>query len=115
MHALIIEADPLVAMMIEQVLSDLGYTSVEIATTAQEAVAAASRRCPDLITADASIAAGCGIDAVQTICSDQPVPVVFVTEEVLHVLQRMPAAWTVQKPFPALQLTNAVLAARSPS
>jgi len=115
MHALIIEADPFVAITIEQVLLDLGYTSIEIAATAHEAILAANNRCPDLITADSSTAAGCGIEAVQTICAQRPIPVVFVTEEVLKVVQRVPAALTVQKPFPLIQLTNAVLRARCPS
>ena len=50
MHALIIEDECLIAMAIEDALRDCGFTSFDVAVSADEAVAAAARKCPDLIT-----------------------------------------------------------------
>ena len=79
MHALIIEDDALVAMAIEEILRDCGFTSFHLAVSLDEAVAAARERCPSLITADVELRPGSGVDAVQTICSDSPIPVIFIT------------------------------------
>jgi len=48
MHALIIEDDALVAMAIEEILRDCGFTSFHLAVSLDEAVAAARERCPSL-------------------------------------------------------------------
>ena len=61
MHALIIEDESLIAMEIEEVLRGCGFSSFDFAVSAEEAVAAAARNCPDLITADVQLRPGCGI------------------------------------------------------
>lgn len=83
MHALIIEDDPLIALLIEEQLRTLGYTSVDFAASEEEAVAAVHRQCPDLITSDVDLAPGCGIAAVTAICNGRPIAVVFITGRVL--------------------------------
>ena len=57
MHALIIEDEFLTAQLIEDHLRDLGYTSFSFAMDETEAIAAASDRCPELITSDVHWAA----------------------------------------------------------
>lgn len=101
MHALIIEDEALIALAIEDALRDCGFASVEFAASTQEAVAAATRRCPDLITADVRLRPGCGIDAVQSICSERPIPVLFITGSPAEVRMRMPSHALIQKPFSA--------------
>ena len=113
MHALIIEADAFVALATEDALSELGFTSFAFATTGEEAVAAAEKRCPDLITADVKLNAGCGIEAVQRICSNKPIPVVFLSEYLSEVADRVPTAVAVRKPFPRTALATAVAQARA--
>lgn len=108
MHALIIEDEVLVADCIEQALYPLGYRSFDIAFSAGEAVAAAGRRCPDLITADLRLVDGTGIDAVLEICADRPIPVVFVTGNGTEILSRLPEAVVVDKPFEIRGLEAAV-------
>lgn len=107
MHALIIEDESLIAMVIEDALRDCGFTSFEIAVSDEEAVAAVERRCPDLITADVKLRPGCGITAVQSICSGQPVPVLFVTGSPGEVRVRMPGQVVVEKPFTADHIRDA--------
>ena len=108
MHALIIEDESLIAMAIEDALRECGYTSFEIAVSADEAVAAAARKCPDLITADVELRPGCGITAVQSICSERPIPVLFITGSPGAVRIRMPGHPLVEKPFGTDHIRNAV-------
>jgi DNA-binding response OmpR family regulator len=111
MHALIIEDDSLIALLLEDMLRPIGYTSFAFAVSADAAVAAAVHRPPDLITADVRLEPGSGIDAVQTICSKRAVPVVFVTATSCEVRAWRADAIVVQKPFAATDLKAAVSAA----
>ena len=108
MHALIIEDEPLIAMAIEDVLRDAGYFSFDFAVDAEEAIAATQRKCPDLITSDVMLAAGNGIDAIEAICSEQPLPVVFITGNASDVVARLPGFVIVPKPFSTADVLAAV-------
>ncbi len=99
MHALIIEQDAWIIFMIEDVLRELGYTSFAIASSREAAIAAARRRCPDLITSDIRLGAESGLDAVRDICSDKPTPVVYVTATPWEIRDRDAGAVVVPKPF----------------
>ena len=90
MHALIIEDESMIAIAIEDALRGCGFTSFDVAVSADEAVMAAARKCPDLITADVELRPGCGITAVQSICSENPIPVLFITGSPGKVRMRMP-------------------------
>jgi len=111
MHALIIEDEPITALLIEDELRALGYVSVDFAVTEAEAVAAARRRCPDLITADVGLPEGCGIAAVEAICGGRPIPVVFITANAPEVRGRLRGAVVVPKPFGASHISAAIWAA----
>ena len=108
MHALIIEDESLIAMAIEDTLRSCGFTSFDVAISADEAVAAAARNCPDLITADVELRPGCGISTVQTICSARPIPVLFITGSPGQVRLRMPGHALVEKPFNAEHIKDAI-------
>ena len=107
MHALIIEDESMIALAIEDALRGCGLASFDIAVSAEEAVAAAERRCPDLITADVELRPGCGITAVQSICSERPIPVIFITGSPGEVRIRMPGHALVEKPFSADHIMEA--------
>lgn len=108
MHALVIEDQFLIAALIEDVLRDLGYTSFDIVDREDDAIQAARRRCPDLITADQKLTDGTGVKAVQVICADRPVPVIFITEFRSQVTKLLPDAIVIGKPFGAGTLRDAV-------
>jgi CheY-like chemotaxis protein len=97
MHALIIEDEFLTAELIEDRLRGLDYSSFAFVMDEDEAVAAASMRCPDLITSDVQLACGCGIDAVQRICDKKPIPVLYITGTAFIVRDRCPWAVVIQK------------------
>lgn len=108
MHALVIEDQYLIAVAIQDELHDLGYTSVEIVSREREAVEAARLRCPDLITADNELSDGTGVIAVQEICENQVIPVVFIVGDIDSVEPPVPFAAVVAKPFRGAELRNAI-------
>ena len=110
MHALIIEDESLIAMAIEDALRGCGFTSFDVAVSSEEAVAAAARTCPDLITADVELRPGCGITTVQSICSERPIPVIFITGRPGEVRIRMPGHALIEKPFEANRIKEAITA-----
>ena len=112
MHALIIEDQFLISSLVEELLRDLGYESVEVACSERAAIQAANDRCPDLITADNRLADGSGIKAVQEICHERVIPVVFIVGDSEDVVEAIPEAVVVNKPFLCDELTIAVAEAR---
>jgi DNA-binding response OmpR family regulator len=109
-HALIIEQEALTALMIEDALRDAGFVSFDLVCSAPEVLAAAQRRCPDLIVVDSGIGAGSAIGAVQAICTEKPIPVIVVAAIAGDVRERLSDALVVQKPFGAAELTQAAQA-----
>lgn len=101
-QVLIIEDEPLIAMQLESLVSDLGHEVVATATTHREAVEAYTRTRPGLVLADIQLAdQSSGIDAVEDILALGPVPVVFITAypERLLTGERPEPTYLVTKPF----------------
>ncbi len=79
-HVLIIEDEPLIALLIETLVEDAGATSWEIAVAQDEAVAAALAHPPDVITSDIQLLEGTGPGAVAAIHAQFGAgPVIYVT------------------------------------
>lgn len=108
MHALIIEDESLIAMSIEDILADCGFTSFDVVSSTEQAIAAARLRCPELITADVQLNPGCGIDAVDQICGGPPIPVIFITGSPSQVASRKPNHPLIVKPFTREAVSKAV-------
>lgn len=103
-HALIIEDEMLIALEIENLLGDVGYTSFDWADRPEMALACARERRPDLITADLRIIGGTGIEAVMAITAELgAIPVVYVTANA-DLLDAVTNANVVSKPIRAHQL-----------
>lgn len=99
---MIIEDEPLIAMDIEQLVQSLGHTVVSIARTHREAVQLFEKTNPKMILADIQLADGSsGIDAVNDILKNRPIPVIFITAfpERLLTGERPEPAFLVTKPF----------------
>ena len=111
MHALIIEDEQLIAVAIEDILEECGFKSIDFAMSAEAAVKAASRRCPDLITSDVRLRPGCLIEAVQSYCSGAEIPVTFIAGNGADVALRSPCHQLLDKPFSDQALVDAVSAA----
>lgn len=100
---LIIEDEPIIAMEIETIVRDLGHSVSAVASTRDEAVAAAISIRPSLILADIQLADdSSGIDAVNDIRSGGHIPVVFITafpERLLTSGERSDSFGLITKPF----------------
>ncbi|MCL6705850.1 response regulator [Pseudomonas sp. R2.Fl] len=99
---MIIEDEPLIALDIEHMVSDLGHRVTGIARTHKEAVELFARTNPKMVLADIQLADGSsGIDAINDILRVSTVPVIFITAfpERLLTGERPEPAFLVTKPF----------------
>jgi len=99
---LIIEDEPIIAMDLEAMVTDLGHSVLQIARTRNEAVAAIAQNPPGLVLADIQLADGSsGLDAVNEILAVCEVPVVFITAfpEQLLTGERPEPTFLITKPF----------------
>lgn len=99
---LIIEDEPLIALDIEQLVTDLGHNVLGIARTHKEAVKMALTNRPGLVLADIQLADGSsGLEAVNEILGSFDVPVIFITAypERLLTGDRPEPAFLLTKPF----------------
>jgi CheY-like chemotaxis protein len=100
----IIEDEPLIALDLEQLVTDLGHRVVKIARTARQAVDAVTSLRPGLVLADIQLADGSsGLDAVNQILSSVQLPVIFVTAFPQRLLTgtRPEPTFLITKPFQA--------------
>jgi CheY-like chemotaxis protein len=109
-HALIIEDEFMIATVIEYVLRDCGFESFDFASSKEAAIAAAESRRPDLITADVKLETGSGLEAVDAICAQPSIPVIFITGVAGQVRDQVSKYAVLNKPFSEQTLTYAVAA-----
>ena len=111
-RVMIIEDEAIIAMDIQDIVSEVGHRVTGIARTRDEAVAMAMRERPDLILADIQLADNSsGIDAVNEILAQfEAMPVIFITAfpERLLTGERPEPAFLITKPFSEDQLRSAV-------
>lgn len=99
---LIIEDEPLIALDLEQVVTEIGHSVSDVARTHAEAVAAVMRKNPGMVLADIQLADGSsGVDAVNDILGSIDVPVLFITAypERLLTGERPEPTFLITKPF----------------
>lgn len=99
---LIVEDEPLIAMDLEAIVTDLGHTVQAVARTHKEAIAAFQQGKPGLILADIQLADGSsGLEAVHEILGAIQVPVIFITAypERLLTGNRPEPVFLITKPF----------------
>lgn len=99
---MIIEDEPMIALDIETLVTEIGHEVVGIAATRSEANRLARKTNPGIILSDIQLADGSsGIDAVNDILKDRTVPVIFITAypERLLTGDRAEPAFLITKPF----------------
>lgn len=109
---LVIEDEPIIAMDLQGLVSELGHRVTGVARTRDQAVKLGKSDPPDLILADVQLADNSsGIDAVRDLLAALGgVPVIFITafpERLLTGQQREPA-FLIAKPFSESQVRTAV-------
>lgn len=98
----IIEDEPLIALDLERLVTDLGHRVVKIARTERQAVDAIHQTKPGLVLADIHLADGSsGLDAINSILRTFSVPVIFVTAYPQRLLTgtRPEPTFLITKPF----------------
>jgi CheY-like chemotaxis protein/DNA-directed RNA polymerase specialized sigma24 family protein len=101
-EVLIIEDEPLIAMQLEDLVTDLGHTVIGTAATRSQAERIFAERRPALVLADIQLADGSsGIDAVDQMLKLGDVPVIFITAypEKLLTGDRPEPTYLITKPF----------------
>ena len=101
-RVLIIEDEPIIALDIEALVTDLGHEVIAVTRTRSQAVASAKVERPGLILADIRLADdSSGIDAVADILADHDVPVIFITAFPERLLsgERPEPTYLITKPF----------------
>ena len=101
-RVLIIEDEPLIALDIEGIVTEIGHTVVGTARTHEEATRLAADHQPGLVLADIQLADGSsGIEAVNEILGLLNVPVIFITAypERLLTGERAEPTFLITKPF----------------
>jgi CheY-like chemotaxis protein len=101
-RVLIIEDESIIALDLENLVTELGHKVVGTAATKDEAVNKARSQKPGLVLADINLGeGGSGIDAVTEILRSFDIPVIFVTAypERLLTGERPEPTYLITKPF----------------
>ena len=101
-QVLIIEDEPIIALDLENLITELGHEVVATAATRDQAVDLALKTKPGLILADINLGeGGSGLDAVSRILDSFDIPVIFVTAypEKLLTGERPEPTYLIAKPF----------------
>lgn len=111
-HVLIIEDEPLISMLVRDILEDEGVTSFAFADTQEAAFASAGSHPPDLITSDVKLLRGTGpraVDAIHKAVGE--IPVIFITATPADCEPCEPPGQVLRKPIDGAQLAAAFRAA----
>lgn len=98
-HALIIEEDGLVSSIVEEKLSDYGFTSFSHVWTDDDAIRAVRVRRPDLVIVCDGMEAGPGISTAHSISERYGIPALIVTGERARLKTSLPKDSSLGGPF----------------
>ncbi|QND54489.1 response regulator (plasmid) [Phyllobacterium sp. 628] len=115
LRVLIVEDEPLIAMLLAEVITEMGHDICAMESTEATAVAAALRTKPDLMIVDAGLGEGSGVKAVEEILLNGFVPHIFVSGDDLSDVTLSPDAVVLQKPFREKDLVRAIERVAMPS
>jgi CheY-like chemotaxis protein len=108
LRILVMEDETILAMLLADVLVEMGHEVCATEATEAGAVAAAVRCKPDLMIVDARLRDGSGVAAVEKILKRGFIPHVFVSGETSSVRALRPGAVVIQKPFREPDLARAI-------
>ena len=108
LRVLIVENEAIIALLLTEVLEEMGHIVCGTEATEAGAVVAALQLKPDLIISDVRLHEGSGIEAINAILQTGFVPHVFVSGDIIDRNVVNPAAGMLQKPFNEPQLIKAI-------
>lgn len=109
LRVLIIEDEPVIAMLLQHLLTEMGHVGVGIEATEAGAVAAAARLQPELLLVDSHLRAGTGGGALRQILAKGFIPHVLMSgERDDGTPPATPGVTRMQKPFTDRDLERAI-------
>jgi CheY-like chemotaxis protein len=108
LRVLVVEDDPMIGMLLAEMLESMGHDVCAIETTEAAAVTAAAQYKPDLMIVDARMGDGSGVSAVDKILRTGFVPHLFMSGNISKVKALRPDAVVIEKPFREPELTRAM-------
>ena len=113
---LIVEDETVCALSLQRILKSLGYETVQITTTGEEAIVLARSEKPDVVLMDINLGAGMdGIQAAEKILLEFGIPVIFMTgyydEEIIEKATHVNPSAILRKPLDIKMLLSAVKSA----
>jgi CheY-like chemotaxis protein len=103
-----VDDDAVIAMLLGEVLADMGHEVCATEGTEADAVAAAARCRPDLMIVDAQLGTGSGIAAVAQILCTGFIPHLFMSGDPLGLSVLRPGTVVIEKPFVETDLVRAM-------
>jgi CheY-like chemotaxis protein len=103
---LVVEDDPIIGILLVDILINMGHQVCAVKTTAGEAVAAAFGYCPDMMLVDVRLGSGSGIAAVAEIRRTKRIPYMYMTGAMIPV--GLPDDVVLYKPFVEADLAEAI-------
>jgi two-component system, response regulator PdtaR len=114
LRVLVVEDEAIIAMLLVELLRQMGHEICGVEVDEASAVTAAVRDEPDLMIVDAKLHEGNGLAVVQAVLAHSPVPHVFISGDVPSILAAHPSAVVIQKPFHERELVQAIERALEP-
>ena len=111
LRILVVEDEPLIAMLLADILTEMGHEVCSVESTEAGAVAAALRYHPEMLIVDGVLLEGNGISAIERILATGFVPHVFVSGGNVGQKQLHPRAIVLTKPFVEADLGGAIMRA----
>jgi CheY-like chemotaxis protein len=108
LRILVAEDDALIAILLDDVLAQMGHDVCATESTQAGTVAAAARCSPDLMIVDARLGEGSGVLAVDEILKRGFIPHLFTSGDIVTLRELEGRAVVIEKPFLEPQLARAV-------
>jgi two-component system, response regulator PdtaR len=108
LRILVAEDDALIAMLLDDVLAQMGHEVCATEFSQAGTVAAAARCRPDLIIVDVRLGEGSGVLAVDEILKGGFIPHVFTSGDLAALRELEGRAVVIEKPFLEPQLARAL-------
>ena len=115
LRVIVVDDDAVIASLLAETLTGMGYDVCAIEATEADAVTAALRWRPDLMIVDVNLGGGSGVAAIGQIQRVGPIPHVFDTADASRVQALKSVAVVLQKPYREADLVRGIQQALSPA
>ncbi|MEP6828546.1 MAG: response regulator [Aestuariivirga sp.] len=105
---LVVEDDALQAVVLGELLEDIGHRVCALTATVAGALAFVERHRPALLVVDQWLKDGTGLSLTEKVCKNGHVPHLFATGDIARIKLARPYAVVIQKPYQVVELKAAI-------